>query len=94
MKILSDLGTPCLIHQARYSMFDRWVEGDLLGVLGDTGTGCIAFSPLAQGQLTNKYIEGIPENSRAAKGMTYLDKETVSSNLAKIKKLYRIGINR
>lgn len=64
--ILGQLGTPCLIHQPKYSMFDRWVEGGLLEVLDREQVGCIAFSPLAQGLLTNKYLKGIPENSRAA----------------------------
>lgn len=66
-KILKDLGTPCLIHQPKYSMFERWVEKGLLEVLETTGMGCIAFSPLAQGLLSNKYLGGIPDNSRAAK---------------------------
>jgi len=66
-KILKELGTPCLIHQPKYSMFERWVEKDLLEVLETTGMGCIAFSPLAQGLLSNKYLGGIPDNSRAAK---------------------------
>ena len=64
--ILKQLGTPCLIHQPRYSMFDRWVENGLLDVLEENGVGCITFSPLAQGLLTNKYLKGIPEDSRAA----------------------------
>lgn len=64
--ILRQLGTPCLIHQPKYSMFDRWVEDGLLDVLDREQVGCIAFSPLAQGLLTNKYLKGIPENSRAA----------------------------
>ena len=64
--VLKRLGTPCLIHQPKYSMFDRWVEGGLLDVLGDKGIGCIPFSPLAQGLLTDKYLKGIPEGSRAA----------------------------
>src|SRR5437870_3331383 len=59
--VLKELGTPCLIHQPKYSMFDRWVEGGLLDVLEDKGVGCIPFSPLAQGLLTNKYLKGIPE---------------------------------
>lgn len=67
-KILKELGTPCIIHQAKYSMFDRWVEGGLLDVLEENGAGCVAFSPLAQGLLSNKYIKGIPANSRAASG--------------------------
>ncbi|HSO64647.1 MAG TPA: aldo/keto reductase, partial [Ornithinibacter sp.] len=66
--ILRSMGTPLLIHQPSYSMLNRWIEEDLLDVLGDTGTGCIAFSPLAQGMLTNKYLKGIPEGSRAAQG--------------------------
>ncbi len=89
--ILKDLGTPCLIHQARYSMFDRWVEKGLMNTLDDNGVGCIAFSPLEQGMLTNKYIKGIPADSRAAKGMTYLQRETVETNLAKIKGLHAIA---
>ena len=64
--ILRDLGTPLLIHQPSYSMLNRWIEEDLLDVLGEEGVGCIAFSPLAQGMLTNKYLGGIPQGSRAA----------------------------
>jgi L-glyceraldehyde 3-phosphate reductase len=66
--ILARLGTPCLIHQARYSMLDRWVENGLLDVLAEHGIGCIAFSPLAQGLLTDKYLAGLPEGSRATRG--------------------------
>jgi L-glyceraldehyde 3-phosphate reductase len=66
VKILKDLGTPCLIHQPKYSMFDRWIEDGLLDVLGEEGVGCICFSPLAQGLLSDKYLKGIPEGSRAA----------------------------
>ncbi len=66
VEILSGLGTPLVIHQPSYSMLNRWIEDGLLDVLGDTGVGCIAFSPLAQGMLTNKYLRGIPEGSRAA----------------------------
>ena len=65
--ILRDLGTPCLIHQPRYNMFDRWIEDGLLDLLADEGIGCICFSPLAQGILTNKYVGGVPEESRAGK---------------------------
>jgi L-glyceraldehyde 3-phosphate reductase len=64
--ILRDLGTPLLIHQPSYSMLNRWIEPDLLDALGDLGVGCIAFSPLAQGMLTSKYLDGIPEGSRAS----------------------------
>lgn len=67
IQLLNELGTPCLIHQAKYSMFERWVEGGLLDVLEETGVGLIAFSPLAQGLLTDRYLKGIPEGSRAAK---------------------------
>lgn len=70
--ILRDMGTPCLIHQPKYSLFERWVEGGLLDVLEDEGVGCIPFSPLAQGMLTDKYLKGIPENSRAAKSHGFL----------------------
>ena len=66
--ILNDLGTPCLIHQPKYSMLDRWVEDGLLDVLDEEGVGCITFSSLAQGILTNRYINGIPKDSRAASG--------------------------
>ncbi|KGN30490.1 L-glyceraldehyde 3-phosphate reductase [Knoellia sinensis KCTC 19936] len=66
--ILRELGTPLLIHQPSYSMLNRWVEEDLLDVLGESGVGCIAFSPLAQGMLTDKYLKGIPEGSRASQG--------------------------
>ena len=65
VKILRDLGTPCLIHQPKYSMFDRWIENGLLDVLKKEGVGCICFSPLAQGMLTDKYLHGIPAGSRA-----------------------------
>jgi L-glyceraldehyde 3-phosphate reductase len=81
-KILKELGTPCLIHQPRYSMFDRWVEDGLLDVLEENGVGCIPFSPLSQGLLTNKYLKGIPEGSRAAshRGNGAIDEDQVSEN--------------
>lgn len=72
IEILKQLGTPCLIHQPKYSMFERWVEGGLLDVLEEHGVGCIPFSPLAQGLLTDRYLQGIPEDSRAAKSHGYL----------------------
>jgi L-glyceraldehyde 3-phosphate reductase len=71
-KILRELGTPCLIHQPRYSMFDRWVENGLLDVLGNEGVGGIAFCPLAQGLLTDRYLKGIPSGSRASKPYSFL----------------------
>lgn len=92
--ILKDLGTPCLIHQAKYSMFERWVEEDLLGILDDNGVGCIAFSPLAQGMLTDKYIDGIPDDSRAAKAMTYLERGQVEAQLSRITQLNSIAQER
>ena len=83
-KLLKELKVPFILHQARYSIFDRWVEDGLLDTLGKNKVGCIAFSPLAQGMLTDKYLKGIPADSRAAKNFTYLDKEQVNSNLEKI----------
>ncbi len=77
-EMLRDLGTACLIHQPSYSMFDRWIEEGLLGVLADEGIGCIAFSPLAQGLLTDRYLDGIPDDSRAAKPHGYLEREAVT----------------
>jgi L-glyceraldehyde 3-phosphate reductase len=71
-KILRELGTPCLIHQPKYSMFDRWVENGLLDVLGNEGVGGIAFCPLAQGLLTDRYLKGIPSGSRASKPYSFL----------------------
>lgn len=94
IEILKGLGTPCLIHQARYSMLDRWVEDGLLDVLTTGGVGCIAFSPLEQGMLSSKYLNGIPEDSRAGQGMTYLEKETVAKNLPKIKELHQVAVER
>ena len=78
-EILKQLGTPCLIHQPKYSMFERWVEGGLLDVVEQYGVGCIPFSPLAQGLLTNKYLHGIPEGSRATKGV-FLKAEAITPN--------------
>lgn len=72
IEILNGLGTPCLIHQPKYSMFERWVEGSLLDVLEQHGVGCIPFSPLAQGMLTDRYLKGIPGDSRAAKSHGFL----------------------
>ncbi|XCF05034.1 L-glyceraldehyde 3-phosphate reductase [Tamlana crocina] len=93
-EILKRLNVPFILHQARYSMFDRWVENGLLDTLNENGVGCIAFSPLAQGMLTDKYLNGIPENSRASKNLTYLEKETVNKNLEKIQKLNGIAQQR
>lgn len=93
--ILKQLGTPCLIHQPKYSMFERWVEGGLLDVLEEAGVGCIPFSPLAQGMLTNKYLKGIPENSRAAKSTGHLQtSEITERRLQQISQLNGIAIKR
>ena len=93
-ELLRALKVPFILHQARYSIFDRWVEEGLLKTLSKHSIGCIAFSPLAQGLLTEKYINGIPENSRAAKQFTYLDKETVSNNIEKVKALAEVAHQR
>ncbi|MBU1517895.1 MAG: L-glyceraldehyde 3-phosphate reductase [Planctomycetes bacterium] len=82
-KILRRLGSPCLIHQPNYSMLDRWIEDGLLGVLEKEGIGCICFSPLAQGLLTDKYLKGIPKNSRAAKPHGFLKREQVTEQVLK-----------
>lgn len=95
IKILTDLKTPFIIHQAKYSMFERWVENGLLDVLATQGAGCIAFSPLAQGMLTDKYLNGIPEGSRASRAHTSLNPEQVSeTNIAKARKLNEIAAQR
>jgi L-glyceraldehyde 3-phosphate reductase len=77
-KILKDLGTPCLIHQPSYSMLNRWIEGGLLDVLDDNGVGCIAFCPLAQGLLTNRYLGGIPSDSRISKPHGFLKESALT----------------
>jgi L-glyceraldehyde 3-phosphate reductase len=81
--ILKRLGTKCLIHQPPYSLFNRWIEGSLLDVLEREGIGCIVFSPLAQGLLTDKYLHGIPKNSRAAKPHGFLKTEQVTREVVK-----------
>ncbi|WP_027136423.1 L-glyceraldehyde 3-phosphate reductase [Gaetbulibacter saemankumensis] len=93
-EILKHLNVPFILHQARYSMFDRWVEGGLLNTLNKNGVGCIAFSPLAQGMLTDKYINGIPEGSRASKSMGHLNEDAVYQNIEKIKKLSEMAKSR
>jgi L-glyceraldehyde 3-phosphate reductase len=95
--ILKRLGTPCLIHQPRYSMFDRWVENGLMDVLGDEGIGCIAFSPLAQGLLTDKYLKEIPADSRVGRGLSNgaITKEAVSEKvILKVRQLNEIAQQR
>lgn len=95
--ILNNLGTKCLIHQPRYSMFDRWIENGLLDVLDDKGIGCITFSSLEQGLLTNKYLKGIPADSRAAnkRGNGAIESDAITDEkIAKVVKLNEIAINR
>ncbi len=90
--LLRELGTPCLLHQPVYNMFNRWIEDGLLDVLGEEGIGCIVFSPLAQGLLTNKYLAGIPAGSRAAKPHGFLKPEQITSDiLVKVNKLNAIA---
>ena len=91
--ILKQMGTPCLIHQPSYSMFNRWVEDSLLDVLEQDEIGCIAFSPLAQGLLTDRYLNGIPADSRAAKHV-FLNEDRVAQMLPQIKKLNEIAVQR
>jgi L-glyceraldehyde 3-phosphate reductase len=95
-QILREMGTPCLIHQPRYNMLDRWVEEDgLLNVLEKEGIGCIPFSPLAQGILTDRYLEGFPEDSRLVKDGRYLKRSQVSDErLEKVRALNQIAKNR
>lgn len=94
--ILRELGTPCLIHQPRYNMFDRWIEDGLLEVLSEEGIGCICFSPLSQGMLTGKYLDGVPEESRVDKQGEELDwgDSLTQARLAKVKELNKIAQSR
>lgn len=95
IEMLRKMGTPCLIHQPKYSMFERWVENGLLDVLEKEGVGCIPFSPLAQGLLTNKYLHGIPKDSRAAKSHGFLqEKEVSEERLIKIRQLHALALER
>ncbi len=93
--ILKEMGTPCLIHQPRYSILDRQPEKELLNVLADEGIGCIAYSPLAQGLLTDRYLHGIPKDSRAAKPHGFLKKDQVNPEMiSKIQQLNQIAMHR
>ncbi|RNI21871.1 L-glyceraldehyde 3-phosphate reductase [Rufibacter latericius] len=95
IEILKELGTPCLIHQPKYSMFVRWVEESLLDLLEQEGVGCIPFSPLAQGLLTNKYLKGIPENSRVAKPHGFLQEgDLTEERLEQIRSLNTLAESR
>jgi L-glyceraldehyde 3-phosphate reductase len=92
--ILRHLGTPLLIHQPSYSMFNRWIEERLLDVLDEEGVGCIAFSPLAQGLLTNRYLNGVPEGSRASKGSSLVTSMMNEKNMGNARALARIAAER
>jgi L-glyceraldehyde 3-phosphate reductase len=93
--ILREMGTPCLIHQPRYSMLDREIEQGLLDVLSDEGIGCIVFSPLEQGQLTDRYLDGIPSGARATKTeRVWLTPDDVKENLPKVRKLNALALQR
>ncbi|PIQ22728.1 MAG: L-glyceraldehyde 3-phosphate reductase [Cytophagales bacterium CG18_big_fil_WC_8_21_14_2_50_42_9] len=95
INLLQQLGTPCLIHQPKYSMLERWVEDGLLDLLAEKGVGCIPFSPLAQGLLTNKYLSGVPADSRVAKSHGTLNAEQLTPEmLEKINRLNQIAQNR
>lgn len=94
-RLLKELGTPCFIHQPRYSMLDRWVEDGLLDVLEEEGIGAIPFSPLEQGVLTNKYLHGLPEDSRAIRDGRYLNADSITpALLAKVRALNEIAARR
>ncbi|MCL4510338.1 MAG: L-glyceraldehyde 3-phosphate reductase [Bacteroidetes bacterium] len=88
-RILKSMGRHCVIHQPKYNMFNRWIEDGLLDVLREEGIGCIVFSPLAQGLLTDKYLDGIPANSRAAKPSGFLRREQVTSEV--VSKVHRLN---
>ncbi|HEY5428295.1 MAG TPA: L-glyceraldehyde 3-phosphate reductase [Solirubrobacteraceae bacterium] len=94
IEILRHLGTPLLIHQPSYSMFNRWIEPELLGVLEREGVGAIAFSPLAQGLLTNKYLDGVPEDSRVRRGLNFSADLITPENLERVRALHEIAQRR
>jgi L-glyceraldehyde 3-phosphate reductase len=93
-ELLRQAGVPLLIHQPSYSMLNRWIEPDLLDVLGEIGAGCIAFSPLGQGMLTSKYLDGVPEGSRATQGKSLSPDLLTEANLARIRALNEIAKSR
>lgn len=94
-EILQEMDVPCLIHQPRYNLFDRWIEEGLLDVLEEKGIGCIPFSPLAQGLLTERYLQGIPEDSRASKAHGFLKKEYITEDkIDKVRALNKIAKKR
>jgi L-glyceraldehyde 3-phosphate reductase len=95
IQLLKELGTPCIIHQPKYSMYERWIEDGLLDLLGNEGVGCIPFSPLAQGMLTDKYLKGIPSDSRAAKAHGALQQNQITEErLVQLNQLNAIAESR
>jgi L-glyceraldehyde 3-phosphate reductase len=92
--VMRDLGTPLLIHQPSYSLLNRWIEPDLLSVLGDEGVGCIVFSPLAQGLLTERYLGGVPEGSRASEGGSLRPQMLTEATMTKVRALATIAERR
>ena len=94
VKILRELGTPCLIHQPKYSIFERWVESGLLDVLGNEGIGAIAFTPLAQGLLTDRYLKGVPAGSRASKAVFLKSSDITEGRLKQIRALNELAARR
>ncbi|WP_427976875.1 aldo/keto reductase [Agarivorans sp.] len=94
LNLFNELGTPCLIHQVRYSMFDRAAEQQLMPLLDDKGVGLITFSPLAQGLLSERYLNGIPKDSRAANSKSYLQQDSVNEHLTQIKQLHSLAQQR
>ena len=94
LAVLKEHHVHCLIHQPKYSMLERWVEPALLPLLEKEGVGVIAFSPLAQGLLTDRYLNGIPEDSRAARSTGFLQIDQVNTNIEKVKELNKIAVNR
>jgi L-glyceraldehyde 3-phosphate reductase len=95
LQILKELGTPLLIHQPRYSMLDRWIEGGLLDLLSEAGVGCIVFSPLAQGQLTDRYLGGVPDGARASKTERIeLTRDDIDKSVPKARQLHDVALRR
>ena len=94
VQILRNLGTPLLIHQPSYSMLNRWIEAELLAVLAREGVGCIVFSPLGQGLLTDKYLGGVPEDSRVRRGLHFSEALITPENLQRVQALAQIAERR
>jgi L-glyceraldehyde 3-phosphate reductase len=92
--ILKGLGTPCVIHQPSYSMLNRWIEDGLTDTLEELGIGCIAFSPLAQGMLSSKYLDGVPQGSRATRGGSLSERLLTPGNIERVRALNEIALRR